>query len=850
MVSLALRQFINNSYNNFKKQLFFMADTRRDFIKKATLLTGYAGLFSVLPGSIQKALAINADKGTTYLDAEHIVFLMQENRSFDHCYGTLQGVRGFDDPRAMRMPDLNTVWLQRNKMNETYIPFNLDIKNSKATWMQSLPHSWENQVDAHNNGAMDGWLESKRSGDKDYAHMPLTMGYYDRKDIPFYYALADAFTVCDQNFCSSLTGTSANRSYFWAGTIREEQNAQSRALVFNDEINFRDLSCKTFPERMEEAGVSWKVYQNELSIETGFVGEEGSWLSNFADNNLEFYKQYNVKLHKAHLEFLPKKIALLEKEISELQQQTSTPAIAERILKKKVQLEKGKKEQDELAAKPFDKLTDFEKSIHQRAFVTNIKDPNYRQLTTFTYKDGNEERQVAIPKGDTLYQFRQDVKNGRLPTVSWLAAPGNFSDHPTSPWYGAWYVSEVMDILTQNPEIWKKTIFILNYDENDGYFDHVAPFVPPITTKPETGICSEGIDTAVEHVTAEDEANRPSPASRKRVSPIGLGFRVPMVIASPWTRGGWVNSEVFDHTSCLRFLEVFLSKKTGKQLKESNISEWRRTVCGDLTSVFRPYNGEKISYPSSLKLKNTVQHIHQAKFKPLPGNFKSLSPEDIAKVNKDPKLLSTFPRQEKGTRFSCALPYELHANGVLNKIKNVLTVSMKSGLKAGVPFNVNGYGLKPDLERQGKAIANWFFAVKPGDELTYDWSLDSFEYGNYQIELLGPNGFLRGFNGDENDPDVFINVNYTAAGNIEILAKNSHHKFVNISIKHKAYQLPHHNIGLEAGKHYLLPINLHKCHHWYDLYITIEGYEKFGRSFAGRVETAEHGYTDPQIGSI
>jgi phospholipase C len=70
-----------------------MADTRREFIKKATLLTGAAGLFSALPGSIQRALAINADKGTTYLDAEHIVFLMQENRSFDHCYGTLQGCK-------------------------------------------------------------------------------------------------------------------------------------------------------------------------------------------------------------------------------------------------------------------------------------------------------------------------------------------------------------------------------------------------------------------------------------------------------------------------------------------------------------------------------------------------------------------------------------------------------------------------------------------------------------------------------------------------------------------------------------------------------------------------------------
>lgn len=825
-----------------------MNDTRRDFIKKATLLTGYAGLFSVLPGAIQKALAIDADKGTTYLDAEHIVFLMQENRSFDHCYGTLQGVRGFDDPRAMRTPDLNSIWLQRNKKNQTYIPFNLDIKNSKATWMQSLPHSWENQVDARNNGAMDGWLESKRSGNKAYAHLPLTMGYYDRKDIPFYYALADAFTVCDQNFCSSLTGTSANRSYFWAGTIREEQNAKSSALVFNDEINFRDLNCKTFPERMEEAGVSWKVYQNELSIETGFVGEEGSWLANFADNNLEFYRNYNVKLHQAHLDFLPRKIALLEEEIARLEKVT-TAENAENISKKKVQVENLIDEIAQLAAKPFDKLTDFEKSIHQRAFVTNIRDPNYRQLTTFTYKEGNNEREVTIPKGDTLYQFREDVKNGQLPTVSWLAAPGNFSDHPTSPWYGAWYVSEVMGILTQNPDVWKKTIFILNYDENDGYFDHVAPFVPPVNDKPETGACSSGIDTSVEQVTSEEEANRQSPASRKRVSPIGLGFRVPMLIASPWTRGGWVNSEVFDHTSCLRFLEVFLSNKTGKQVKEDNISDWRRTICGDLTSVFRPYNGEKINYPSSLMLNETVQDIHQAQYKPLPGNFKALSPEEISMVNKHPKLFGLFPRQEKGTRFSCALPYELHAQGLLNNTKNAISISMRSAGKVGAPFNVNGYGIKAGEQVQDKAIANWSFAVKAGDELNYDWPLASFEDGTYQLELLGPNGFLRGFQGDKNDPDVLIKANYTEAGDLEISVKNNDHKPLDIMIRHKAYQLSDQKIGLAAGKQYFLPINLHKSHHWYDLYITINGYEKFERSFAGRVETGGHSVTDPQIGS-
>ncbi|HJT74658.1 MAG TPA: alkaline phosphatase family protein, partial [Chitinophaga sp.] len=199
-------------------------DTRRDFIKKAALLSGGTGLLGVLPASVQRALAINPAPGSSFLDAEHIVLLMQENRSFDHCYGTLKGVRGFNDPRAIKLPNNNLVWLQSNAEGQTFAPFRMDLKDSKVTWMSSLPHSWENQVDARNDGKYDRWLDVKRSGNKEYADLPLTMGYFTREDIPFYYSFADAFTICDQNFCSSLTGTTPNRLYFWSGTIREKQS--------------------------------------------------------------------------------------------------------------------------------------------------------------------------------------------------------------------------------------------------------------------------------------------------------------------------------------------------------------------------------------------------------------------------------------------------------------------------------------------------------------------------------------------------------------------------------------------------------------------------------------------------
>ncbi|MDQ4139243.1 MAG: phospholipase C, phosphocholine-specific, partial [Bacteroidota bacterium] len=431
-----------------------MPDSRREFLKKAAILTSGAGLLGTLPASIQKALAINADPGSTFLDAEHVVFLMQENRSFDHSYGTLQGVRGFNDPRAIELPNKNKVWLQSNAAGETYASFRLNLKDSKSTWMSALPHSWADQVDARNNGKYDKWLDNKNSGNEAYAHLPLTLSYFNRVDIPFYYSLADAFTICDQYFSSALTGTSPNRCYFWTGTVREEQHEKSKAHVWNGEIDHKDLHWITFPERLEDAGISWKVYQNELSIPVGLEGEKEDWLANFTDNDLEFFAQYNVRLHAKHLEYLQTRPASLKQEIDALDKENRQNKLN---AEQKKQLEKKKKdlaailqEQKEWTPERYNKLTDREKSIHAKAFVTNLNDPNYHELTRLTYNDNGAKREVNVPKGDILHQFRKDVKTGKLPTVTWLVAPSNFSDHPGSPWYGAWYVSEVLDILTKN----------------------------------------------------------------------------------------------------------------------------------------------------------------------------------------------------------------------------------------------------------------------------------------------------------------------------------------------------------------------------------------------------------------
>lgn len=838
-------------------------ETRRSFLKKSAVLSGGAGLLQVLPASIAKAMAIDPPAGSTWRDAEHVVFLMQENRSFDHTYGTLQGVRGYNDPRAITLPNKNKVWLQSNAAGETYAPFRLDIKNTRATWMHSLPHSWSNQVDARNNGQYDGWLQAKASGHKEYKQMPLTLGYHNREDIPFYYALADAFTVCDQHFCSSLTGTTPNRLYFWSGTIREKPDEKALARVWNGDADYGNwVGWTTFPERLEENGVSWKVYQNEISVGVGFEGEEDAWLGNFTDNPLEFFTQYHVKLSAEYIANLPKAAKKIEAEISKQEQLLPTLAAGsetaekakKRIAYLQKQLAQNLEDQKNFTREKYEQLSQREKNLHDKAFATNRRDPYYHQLDTLQYKDGDTEREVKLPKGDILHQFREDVNTGKLPTVSWIVAPENFSDHPGAAWYGAWYLSEVMDILTKDPEVWKKTILVLTYDENDGYFDHVPPFVAPHPYKKETGFTSKGISTGVEYVMGDQQS---SDAGDRRESPIGLGYRVPLVIASPWTRGGWVNSQVFDHTSALQFLEKFLSHKLGRPMAEPNISAWRRTVCGDLTSVFRPYNGEKIGTPTPIPRDPFIETIHKAQFKGLPSNYHALSQEEISRANSQPAATGFMPVQEKGIRDANALPYELYADGGLSKDKQAFELSLKAGNAvfgkgaAGAPFQVYATGLY-----KNEKVSCRDYAVTAGDTLRDQWAVQDFDNGRYHLEVYGPNGFFRAFTGNAADPALTIRAEYEKAagagvkptGNLLLRISNAGPKKFTLHITDNAYKTPRKTVEVAAGKQQPVVLPTGTSHGWYDVTVSLDGVEGFTRRLAGRVETGRHSKTDPFMG--
>jgi phospholipase C len=246
--------------------------TRRRLLTSATALSGVAAGAAVLPASLRRALAATlADPpGGSLRDVEHIVIAMQENRSFDHYFGTMPGVRGFADPAAIRLPGGGPVFRQPAPSHaQGYLaPFHLDTRTTSAQATPGTDHSWPTQHLAWNNGAMDQWVQAKG---------PFTMGYFTQADIPFQWELARAFTVCDHYFCSVLGPTNPNRLYMWTGTIDPGGTGGGPVTDNSPAHDHVTLSWTTYPERLQRAGVSWQVYQEE---------------DNYDDNALAWFKQF------------------------------------------------------------------------------------------------------------------------------------------------------------------------------------------------------------------------------------------------------------------------------------------------------------------------------------------------------------------------------------------------------------------------------------------------------------------------------------------------------------------------------------------------------------------------------
>ena len=172
---------------------------------------------SLLPPALARAAAEGRRHGSLR-DVKHVVVHMQENRSFDHYFGTLGGVRGFGDPnvRSSR-PTAGRSSIQPDTQNPDgyLLPWHLDTKTTSSQAIPSTSHAWTVQ-----HAALNLKVQRRRPGSRPRpptttgsrahigadgaAHGPYTMGYYERQDIPFHFALAETFTLCDSYFCSLL----------------------------------------------------------------------------------------------------------------------------------------------------------------------------------------------------------------------------------------------------------------------------------------------------------------------------------------------------------------------------------------------------------------------------------------------------------------------------------------------------------------------------------------------------------------------------------------------------------------------------------------------------------------------
>ena len=334
------------------------------------------------------------------------------------------------------------------------------------------------------------------------------MSYYERQDIPFHFALAENFTICDGYHCSLLGPTWPNRMFLMTGW--NDPNGTAGGPIITNVVPTPPYNWGTYPERLEAAGISWQVYQEE---------------DDYGTNVLEYFQNF----------------------------QNAEPG------------------------------------------------------------SGLYERGLTISQPG---KFEADCAAGNLPTVTWIVPTSGKSEHPAYlPATGADWLASKIEAVAANPDLWEQTLFILNYDENDGLFDHVPPPLPPAGTPDEfVSTVPVGGTTAVP-------------------MPIGGGVRVPCILISPWTVGGYVATENFDHTSVLQLLELI----TG--VEEPNISQWRRDTFGDLTSALGMGGGKAQKAPNLAGPQELSELFWEAEYQV--ENLPAATP---------PGAIQPFPQQEKHRR--------------------------------------------------------------------------------------------------------------------------------------------------------------------------------------------------------
>jgi phospholipase C len=703
---------------------------RRRFLKLAAHSAGMAAVLSTFPASIRRALALPAVQVTgTIQDIQHIVVLMLENRSFDHYFGTLRGVRGFADRHPIPLPNGKPVWAQSDGAHEIP-PFRLDTRTTSALRISSTPHTFPDAQGAWNQGLLNLWPKFKT---------PISMGHYHREDIPFQFALAEAFTLCDAHHCSVTTGTDPNRIVFWSGSNYDPERRREGKNCTAADAEVNNLRCEvtgslptpgyqyqgsaftwpTLPELLEQAGISWRIYQDPNDNWTGLM-HGGLAFKTFRDS------------------------------------QPGTPL--------------------------------YEKGMSHWS----------------------------------LQQLAVDARNGNLPQVSWVLPPMLWSEHPapSSPLQGAEFTAQVLEALTADPHLWGKTALFLTFDENDGLFDHVPPPAPPSYNLDGTLAGKSTLDLTGEYLSdPERKYLHPEDRTSGTVRPWGLGPRVPLYVISPWSRGGWVNSQVFDHTSLGQFLE----KRFG--ITVPAISPWHRVVSGDLTSAFDFATPNANPFPELPPVANSSAVIASISTRPQPAS--PVVPERLF--------------QEPGVRRSRALPYELHVHAAANEKTNTLVLSFHNSGQIGAVLHVYD---KLHLDRIPRR-----YTVESGKTLTDNWRLQEDE-GRYDLWVYGPNGFIREFldsaarGAGYTRPEINLQYDVPNTAVRLIVTNHSPHE-TTLTLRANAYGSPAPRpLRIAPGRTVSMARSVIASHNWYDFTVGGEGFEQ---RFAGRMETGQPSYSDPAV---
>lgn len=670
---------------------------------------GAAGLFP----SILRAMDIPAHRRTgTIADVAHVVILTQENRAFDHYFGAMNGVRGFADRFAIPVPDAGarkgrTVFVQpgENDPARQLTPFHVDTaKDFRLIRIKGTPHNLTDAHQAWDQGRMSAWPQAKHNH---------AMGYFTRADIPFQYALAEAFTLCDAYHCSLMGPTNPNRLHIWTGTNDPEGTHNGPAIDnsydhFADPFGHGGYTWTTYPERLQQAGISFQIYQDMDD--------------NFTDNPMPGFQ------------------------------------------------------------------------VIRRA--REAKDGPLADLARRTV----ETRDID--------KLKTDVEAGKLPQVSWIIAPGRYSEHPSAstPLQGAEYTARVLDALTANPDVWARTVLLVNFDENDGLYDHVPPPCPPSRDPADPsrllGSSTVPLDRMY-HVKAQGDADRPY-----LNQPYGLGPRVPMIAVSPWSKGGYVASEVFDHTSVIRFLE----KRFG--VIEPNIAPWRRAVCGDLTSCFDFAQADERAFMDALPATAALSEKATG------------LPEVVPPMPSAPEA----PMQETGLRRRRAAPYRLEAE-VMHGTDGAIRLNLSNASRPAIAAVFQIYDVA-DL-----AAPPQRHTVGAGRTMTID--LPASEGGSRDLFVLGPNGFHRRLRGTRAGFGARLEARGEKA---HLVITPFNDEPMQFAIRDMAYGAAVRTLAAKPGRAATLTLDFAGSHGWYD--VLVEGPEGSVR-LAGHIETGGVSLSDP-----